>query len=112
MKKRTLQVAATCVVLLVVILVTNRLSTLEGQQTTTLGHGFSTVPGLKGGQDVFGPYDPVQNWPRPLAESLPNHEGWTWSQATDVLAESADRVNVAQKGELPALPTGRGRGTT
>jgi DNA-binding beta-propeller fold protein YncE len=47
-----------------------------------------------------------------LAESLPDHKGWTWSQATDVFAESADRVIVAQKGELPELPTGRGRGTT
>ena len=65
-------------------------------------------PGLKGGQDAFGPYDPVQNWPKPLAESLPNHEGWTWSQATDVFPESPDRVFVTQKGELPVLPTGRG----
>ncbi|MGH9202910.1 MAG: hypothetical protein ACRD2A_16925, partial [Vicinamibacterales bacterium] len=86
----------------------NRLSTVEGQQNTTPGHGFAAVPGLKGGQDVFGPYDPVQNWPRPLAESLPNHEAWTWSQATDVFAESPDRVIVAQKGELPVLPAGRG----
>jgi peptidylamidoglycolate lyase len=111
MKKRMLQVAAACVVLFAVILITNRLTTVEGQQRTA-GNGFAAVPGLKGGQDVFGPYDPVQNWPRPLAESLPNHEAWTWSQATDVFAESPDRVIVAQKGELPVLPAGRGRGTT
>jgi len=112
LQKRTLHVAAAFMVVFAIILLTNRLSTVEGQQRTTPGHGFAAVPGLKGGQDVFGPYDPVQNWPRPLAESLPNHEGWTWSQATDVFAESADRVIVAQKGELPVLPAGRGRGTT
>src|SRR5690349_13141415 len=69
----------------------------EGQETRP-GEGFAAVPGLKGGHDVFGPYEPVQKWPLPLAESLPNHEGWTWSQATDVFAESPDRVIVTQKG--------------
>src|SRR5687768_6954536 len=112
MKGRTLTIAAVCIALFAVILVSNRLGIVEGQQKKTAGEGFAAVPGLKGGQDVFGPYDPVQNWPRPLAESLPNHEGWTWSQSTDVFAESPDRVIVAQKGELPVLPTGRGRGTT
>ena len=96
-------------VIFAVFLVTNRLGPVEGQQKKTPGEGFAAVPGLKGGQDVFGPYDPVQNWPRPLAESLPNHEGWTWSQATDVFAESPDRVIVAQKGELPVLPAGAAR---
>jgi peptidylamidoglycolate lyase len=72
--------------------------------TPAPGAGFAAVPGLKGGQDVFGPYDPVQGWPKPLAESLPDHEGWTWSQTTDVFAENPDRILVAQKGELPVLP--------
>ena len=110
MKKETLRVGAACVGLVAVVLVTNRLNIVEGQQKP--GAGFAAVPGLKGGHDVFGPYDPVPNWPRPLSESLPNHAAWTWSQATDVFAESADRVIVAQKGELPVLPAGRGRGTT
>ena len=113
MKGRTINIAAVCIAVFAVILMLNdRWGTVEGQQSKAPGGGFAAVPGLKGGQDVFGPYDPVQNWPRPLVESLPDHEGWTWSQATDVFAESPDRVIVAQKGELPALPTGRGRGTT
>jgi hypothetical protein len=112
MRRTALQLAVACVIVAGVVLVTNRLSVVEGQQRTAPGSGFAAVPGLKGGQDVFGPYDPVQNWPRPLSESLPNHEAWTWSQATDVFAESPDRVIVAQKGELPVLPAGRGRGTT
>jgi len=75
--------------LVAVILVSNRLGTLQGQQKKTPGR-ICRRPGLKGGQDVFGPYDPVQNWPKPLAESLPNHQGWTWSQSTDVFPESPD----------------------
>ena len=113
MKARTINIVAVSIaVLAVALLINDRRGPVEGQQTRTPGGGFAAVTGLKGGQDVFGPYDPVQNWPRPLGESLPNHEAWTWSQATDVFAESPDRVIVAQKGELPVLPSGRGRGTT
>ena len=108
MKGRTVRIATGCTALLAVILVSNRLGTVEGQQRRTPGQGFAAVPGLKGGQDVFGPYDPVQNWPRPLGESLPDHQAWTWSQSTDIFAESPDRVFVTQKGELPVLQLGRG----
>ena len=90
----------------------DRLGTVEGQQKRTPGQGFAAVPGLKGGHDVFGPYDPVANWPKPLGESLPDHQAWTWSQSTDIFPESPDRVFVTQKGELPVLQLGRGRGTT
>ena len=98
MTKRTLTMAA--VTMSVVFLASCGQTAVEGQQEATKkpGEGFAAVPGLKGGQDVFGPYDPVQKWPLPLAESLPNHQGWTWSQSTDVFAESPDRVIVAQKG--------------
>jgi len=59
-------------------------------------------PGRKGGQDTFGHYAVVANWPRPLAE-LEGHEGWTFGAVQSVFAESADRVYVLQRGELPAL---------
>ena len=94
------------------ILVGNGIGVVEGQQKKTPGEGFAALPGVKGGNDAFGPYDPVQNWPRPLGESLPNHENWTYSQATDIFPETPDRVLVTFKGELPVLPGGRGRGTT
>ena len=77
MTGRTLTIAGVCIALIAVLLVTNRLGTVQGQQKKAAGEGFAAVPGLKGGNDAFGPYDPVQNWPRPLAESLPNHQGWT-----------------------------------
>ena len=104
MNGRTLQIAAVCMAVFAVTLVGCGTGTVQEQQEQVPGEGFAAVPGLKGGQDVFGPYDPVQNWPKPLAESLPDHEGWTWSQSTDVFVESPDRVIVAQKGELPVLP--------
>jgi len=77
MTGQTLKIAAVCTALIAVILVNNRLGLVQGQQKKTPGAGFAAVPGLKGGRTCFGPYDPVQSWPKPLSESLPNHEGWT-----------------------------------
>ena len=74
---------------------------IHGQQKKAPGESFAVLRGTKGGQDLFGPYDTVPNWPKPLFESLPSHEGWTWSQSPCVFLESPDRVLVAQKGELP-----------
>ena len=73
-------------------------------QKNAAGEGFAAIPGRKGGQDIFGPYDPVQNWPRPLAESLPNHEGWTWSQYTFVFPETPDRVACGAKRRIACAP--------
>jgi peptidylamidoglycolate lyase len=79
---------------------------VEAQQRSTTavpGAGFAAIPGQKGGQDIFGPYEAVPNWPRPMSESLPGHENWTYSVTMDVFAESPNRVLVASKGELPLL---------
>jgi hypothetical protein len=75
-----------------------RVEDLHAQQPP--GAGFAAIPGTKGGQDIFGPYEPVRNWPREMSESLPNHEKFTWSQTMDVFAESPNRVFLVQKGEL------------
>jgi hypothetical protein len=68
----------------------------------------AVFPGRKGGQDTFGHYAVVAGWPKPLAQ-LPGHEGWTYGAVQNVFAESADRVFVLQRGELPAVerPTTR-----
>jgi peptidylamidoglycolate lyase len=77
---------------------------VQGQVGEELpGGGFAAIPGLKGGQDMFGPYEAVPNWPKPMSESLPGHENWTYSVTMDVFAESPDRVLVASKGETPLL---------
>lgn len=53
----------------------------------------------------FGPYQIVQNWPKPLPDTRHSHDGWTWGSMGSVFAESPDRIWIAQRGELP-LPTG------
>ena len=50
----------------------------------------------KGGGEVFGPYEVVENWPQPL-----HSDSWTWGSVPAVWAESPDRVLVFQRGELP-----------
>lgn len=108
MRSGILKTIAISAAVMVAILLSNWLGVVRGQQAKTPGEGFAVMPGQKGGQDPFGPYNPVQNWPKPLPMALANHDGWTYSQATDVFPESPDRVIVLTKGELPALPSGRG----
>jgi sugar lactone lactonase YvrE len=57
----------------------------------------------KGGEGEFGAYDIVLNWPQALPG--PDNVGWTWGSTGGVYAESADRIWVAQRGQLP-LPKG------
>jgi hypothetical protein len=83
------------------VLLGNWLGRVQGQQPA--GAGFAAIPGQKGGQDIFGPYDVVRNWPKPMSDSLPNHEKFTWSTTMDVFAESPNRVFLVQKGELARI---------
>lgn len=62
----------------------------------------AAVAGEKGGQDTYGPYQVVANWPKPL-EKLPGHEKWTWGTVSSVFAESPDRVFILQQGEVPVM---------
>src|SRR5687768_9332246 len=56
-----------------------------------------------GGQDEFGPYEPVADWPQPLPDGPDGvkHDGWTWGSVGAVFAETPDRIWIAQRGELP-----------
>lgn len=69
---------------------------------TSATPSFQAVAGAIGGQDVSGPYDVVQGWPKDLS-TLPGHEGWTWGGARGIFAESPGRVYLLQGGELPNL---------
>jgi sugar lactone lactonase YvrE len=84
-----------------VLLLAGRMPTLQGQGRQDVR--VAAVPGEKGGQDIFGGYDVVPNWPKPLT-SLPGHEKWTWGAGQSVFAESPNRVFILQRGELPNLP--------
>src|SRR5262245_42025648 len=71
------------------------------------GASTATPPQEKGGQEEFGPYELVENWPQPLQDGPDGikHDGWTWGSVGAVYAETPDRIWIAQRGELP-LPTG------
>jgi len=59
-----------------------------------------------GGQEEFGPYEVVANWPQPLPDGADGikHEGWTWGSTGAVYAETPDRIWIAMRGELPLPP--------
>jgi sugar lactone lactonase YvrE len=64
--------------------------------------GFAAISSEIGGEDLFGAYDVVENWPQDLA-SLPGHQDWTYGGARNVFAESPDRIFLLGGGELPAM---------
>jgi len=99
MKRRMAVILAICAGFLVAFLIGSGMGPVQGQSKP--GEGFAAIPGMKGGQDIYGPYEPVRNWPKPLSASFPGHEKWTYSVTMDVFAESPNRVYLAQKGELP-----------
>ncbi len=72
------------------------------QRSAAAQSRFAAVPTEKGGQDIFGPYEVVADWPQDLS-TLPGHEGWTFGAGQSVFAESPNRVFVLQRGELPNI---------
>ena len=60
----------------------------------------------RGGQEEFGHYEVVPNWPQPLPDGPDGvkHDGWTWGSVGAVYAETPDRIWIAQRGELPLPP--------
>lgn len=99
---RRFAVAAGMIALGVVLgfVLAGRERTVRGQNTQP--SAFAAVPGEVGGQDVFGPYQVVKDWPKPLSD-LPGHAKWTWGAVESVYAESPDRVFILERGELPKL---------
>src|SRR5687768_13084850 len=57
--------------------------------TTTMSA--AAVADAIGAQDISGPYDVQEGWPKDLA-TLPNHEQWTYGGARSIFAESPNRV--------------------
>src|SRR5437879_12648985 len=71
-----------------------------------LPHSFMPKRG-KGGEDLSGPYEPVEGWPEPI------DEGWRMAGAAGIIAESPDRIiAVSHYGLLKerTTPYGWGRG--
>src|SRR5690242_3132856 len=63
---------------------------------------YAAVPGELATEEITGPYEAVEHWPRQLSE-LPGHEKWTWGATEGVFAESPNRIFIAQMEELPVV---------
>ena len=91
------------VLLLTALLAPAALLSCTSQTSGSAGDSLTseaTLPQEKGGEEEFGPYEPVGNWPQPLVD----HDGWTWGSTSGVYAETPDRIWIAQRGELPLPP--------
>jgi peptidylamidoglycolate lyase len=93
--------------LLIGILLGNRIESVQGQ--APVRNTAAAVPGDIGNMDLTGPYEPVANWPKDL-RTLPGNEKWTWGSGEGIFAQNPNRVYILQRGELPVMPTGGGRG--
>ena len=100
MRKHAATIATGALVLTVVLVWASRQAPVQGQARSE--PRFAAVPGEKGGQDTFGAYDIVPDWPKPIS-SLPGHEKWTWGAGQSVFAASPNRVFILQRGELPNI---------
>ena len=100
MRKRLGIFCAIAAVFVMGFLLGNRLTPVQGKDQP--GSGFAATPGVKGGQDPFGPYEIVKDWPKNIS-SLPGNEKWTWGAGQSIYAESPNRVFLLFRGELPNI---------
>ena len=101
MRKSASFIATAAVALTAVFIAGNRLSSVQGQGQA-MPTRVAAVPGEKGGQDMYGAYEVVAGWPKPLS-SVPGVGKWTWGAGQGVFAESPNRVFVLQRGMLPEV---------
>jgi len=101
MRTRASLIAMTALVLLAALAIVYRNAPAQGQAGPQQAR-FAAVPSEKGGQDPFGAYDIVRDWPKPIS-SLPGMAKWTWGAGEYVFAETPNRVFILQRGLLPAL---------
>ena len=99
MRMRVSMIATVAAALAVGIAVGYQVTPLQGQARPS---GYSAVPGEKGGQDPFGAYEIVANWPKPISQ-LPGLTNWTWGAGEGVFAETPNRVFILQRGLLPNI---------
>jgi len=73
---------------------------VQAQGQVVHGVGIPEDDGSKGFQEQYGQYVIDETWPKPL----PGNEGkWVSGSVQSVFAESADRVYILQRGELPYM---------
>src|SRR6516225_457753 len=100
MRKHLTMAAAIAALLAVGVRLSNRPAAVLGKEKP--GSGFAAIPGQSGGQDAFGPYEIVKEWPKNIS-TVPGNEKWTWGAGESVYAESPNRVFLVFRGELPNI---------
>ena len=105
MLKRWAVISVIAVAFLMGYLAATKQPSVQGQARVTSA---AAVPTDIGNMDLTGPYEPV-TWPKDL-RTLPGNEKWTWGSGEGIFAESPNRVYILQRGELPVMPAGGGRG--
>jgi NHL repeat len=100
MRKYSAVLLTVIAALLAYIAFGNRTRTVQAQGRT--GVSFALIQGEKGGQDIFGPYEIVKDWPQNIS-TLPGNEHWTWGAGQSVYAESPNRIFLLFRGELPNI---------
>ena len=99
MLRTALTVITTAIVASMIFLYNGEALCVQGD--TKPGTGFAAIPGKKGGQDTWGPYQVVADWPKPMS-SMPGHDPkWGWGSSEGIYAESPNRIYLFQRGELP-----------
>src|SRR5579872_7427122 len=101
MSKKSMKLAL-AIALMILPAFAVRLLSAKGRDKDTKETSIAAVAGEKGGQDTYGRYELVKDWPKPL-EKLPGHEKWTWGTVSGVFAESPDRVYILEQGEVPTM---------
>ena len=99
-KTQAIMSAVIVVLALALALLSTRVRSVEAQAKP--GTGFAAIPGTVGGQDPFGAYEPVKDWPKDIS-TLPGNQGWTWGAGQSVYAENPNRVFLLFRGELPNI---------
>src|ERR1035438_1326639 len=100
MRKRVVFICTITAAAAVSIAVSHHLRPVAAQDKKMLS--LAAVQGPIGGQDPFGAYDIVPDWPKPLS-ALPRSEKWTWGAGQSVFAETPNRVFILERGELPNI---------
>lgn len=99
MRRTILTALAVGVSGLVGFLIARNPAVVEGQESTP---SIAAVAGQVGGEDMFGAYNIVKDWPQNIS-TLPGNEKWTWGAGQSIYAESPNRIFLLFRGELPNI---------
>jgi hypothetical protein len=97
------------IALLTAVALVSCTSPVDSPEAVTAAAAQATPAQERGGQEEFGPYEIVENWPQgwPDGPDGVKHEGWTFGSVGAIYAETPDRIWIAMRGELPLPPNAK-----